>query len=99
MMFRLFWLCLVLGAQALALTGCASSLPWIAVRDSRVVGDELRMNAVIYVQHQIDTRGYETDFSSYYVVVDLASKAPLAERARVVGPLYRDPENQSSIWG
>ena len=98
MLIRLNSIYIALGLQ-LMLTGCASSSPMLTVRDSRVVGDELRLIVETSKSHSTFTSHSSTvsDVVGYYLLVDLKSTAPLPHRSRVVGPLYKNPNERSDM--
>lgn len=96
---RFLLLGVVLGFQLMALTGCVSSSPILTVRDSRVVGDELRLKIETAVSHSKFASESSTVSAvvGYYVLVDLKSTTPLPRRSRVIGPLYTNPAERSDI--
>ena len=81
------------------LTGCVFSAPRLSIRDSRLVGDELRLTVETSVSHDTLTSHSSTvsDVVSYCLLVDLKSTAPLPSRSRVIGPLYRNPAKRSDM--
>ena len=99
MAIRFISLCVIYGLHLIALTGCASSSPNLTVRDSRIVGDELRLMVETSVSHSTLTSHSSTvsDVVCYCLLVDLKSTTPLAHRTRVIGPLYRNPAERSDM--
>lgn len=98
MLIRFNSIYIVLGFQ-LMLTGCAFNSPNLTVRDSRIVGNELRLKIETSVSHSTFYSHSSTvsDVVGYYVLVDLKSTAPLSRRSRVVGPLYKNPNERSDM--
>lgn len=71
----------------------------IEVRSEHLVGNELRLLVETYatwlppLSHSSKT----ANAKGYLVTIDLASKKPLPERARVIGPIWDVPNPRSSI--
>ncbi len=99
MTIRFFSLCVICGLPMMALTGCVFSSPELTIRDSRLVGDELRLMVETSVSHSTFTSHSSTvsDVVSYCLLVDLKSTGPLARRSRVIGPLYTNPAARSDM--
>jgi hypothetical protein len=71
----------------------------IEIRQQMVVGNEVRLVVETYrIDRAPSSRRSDTrDAKGYLVMVDLASKEPLAERARIFGPLWDVPNPRSSL--
>ncbi|MDB6029535.1 MAG: hypothetical protein JWM68_5758 [Verrucomicrobiales bacterium] len=99
MIIRFLFLCVMCGLHMIVLAGCVSGSPKLTVRDSRVVGNELRLTVETSVSHSTFTSHGSTvsDVASYCVLVDLKSSTPLAHRSRVIGPLYNYTAERSDM--
>ena len=71
----------------------------IEVQSQFLAGDELRVVVETYRRWRplFSHSSKVADVKAYHVAVDLASPAPLAERTRVVGPLWSVPNTRSAI--
>jgi hypothetical protein len=87
----------VLGSAFLA-SGCDDA-SYLELRGQCLRGDELRLLVETYrVSTEFGShRSKVSDTKSYLVTVDVESTKPIAERAKIYGPLWSVPNKRSSI--
>ena len=90
----------VLGAAlAAALSACAQGTGWVEVHQRRLVGRELRLLLTTSRQYRppLSHSSRVADVQGWLLIVDLASNAPLKQRARLVGPLWESSTARSWV--
>src|SRR4249920_1201896 len=84
---------------AAALSACEQGSGWVEVNRRSLVGRELRLLLTTSRHYQLPLSHSSkvADVQGWLLIVDIASSAPLEQRARLVGPLWESSTPRSLI--